>query len=605
MLNIKCLNLHEAVLLNMDLYSLLTFAVLFSVLMLLVFSRIAADMVLLAGLTVLIVSGVLTPAEALTGFSNPGVITIAAFYVIAAGLKETGAVRWIGSLFLGSSSSANNSLVRVIGFSSLLSAFMNNTAVVAMFIPVLQSWAKRLNISASKLLMPLSYAAILGGTCTLIGTSTNIVINGVLQTEMQVSLGMFDLLWVGGPALILAGIGILFLAPRVLPDRKSAIEQLDGIREYSVELIVDAQGGLAGKTVAEAGLRHLSSGYLVDIKRGEQLLTSVSPDTALEADDALIFIGAAECAQELRGIRGLVNPHFELDKLDVALQQRCMVEAVIGPEFFGLGQTIRDSRFRSRFQAAILSVCRKGQRIEGKIGDICLEMGDTLLLEASEDFVDQYRSRRDFLLVSALNGSTPPDFDRAPYALGALGLMVVLAVSGMLSILEAACLAAGGVLAFRCVSVSKARRNIDLSVILVIASSFALAEAMIKTGNAAMVADWLLFSESIGPWQALLLVYLLTVIFTEMITNNAAAVLMFPIAISIAEQVDASFMPYVIAVMIAASASFITPLGYQTNLMVYGPGGYRFTDYIRLGLPVSFITGATAVTVIPMVWPFV
>ncbi|BBB25461.1 SLC13 family permease [Amphritea japonica] len=588
----------------MDFSAGLTLFILVSVLLLLVFSHLAADMVLLAAMGVLIIAKVLTPSEALVGFSNPGVITIAAFYVIAAGLKETGAVRWIGQLLLGLPDSERKSLLRVILPSSLLSAFMNNTAVVAMFIPAVQEWARRIKIPVSKLLLPLSYAAILGGTCTLIGTSTNLVVDGLLQAETGIALGMFDLAWVGVPVLLIGGGLIVLLAPVLLPNRKGVVEQLESAREYVVELVVSPSGPIVGKTVAQAGLRHLTYGYLVDIKRGEQLITAVSPDIVLEADDVLVFIGAAESAHELRGVWGLVPPDDDLEKLDIALQKRCLVEAVIGPEFFGLDQTIRESRFRSRFRAAILSVCRQGHRLDGKIGDIQLQTGDTLLLEASDDFVSQYRSRRDFLLVSALNESTPPDFAKAPYAIGTLLLMVVASAAGVLSILEAAIVAAGVMLASRCVSVSKARRNVDLSVLIVIASSFALGAAMVKTGNARMIADGLLFYEGIGPWQALILMYLITVIFTELITNNAAAVLMFPVAMALAEQLDVSYMPFVIAVMFAASASFITPLGYQTNLMVYGPGGYRFTDYARLGVPLSLTVAVVSLFLIPQIWSF-
>jgi di/tricarboxylate transporter len=299
-----------------------------------------------------------------------------------------------------------------------------------------------------------------------------------------------------------------------------------------------------------------------------------------------------------------VPTHDDVDKLDIALQERCLVEAVVGPEFFGLDQTVRESRFRSRFRAAILSVCRQGHRLDGKIGDIQLQTGDTLLLEASDDFVSQYRSRRDFLLVSALNESTPPDFAKAPVAIGTLLLMVLVSASGVLSILEASLVAAGVMLASRCVSVSKARRNVDLSVLVVIASSFALGAAMVKTGNASMIANGLLFYEGISPWQALILMYLITVIFTELITNNAAAVLMFPVAMALADQLGVSYMPFVIAIMFAASASFITPLGYQTNLMVYGPGGYRFTDYARLGIPLSLTVGVVSLFLIPQIWHF-
>ncbi|UTW02456.1 SLC13 family permease [Amphritea atlantica] len=582
----------------------LTLFTLISVLLLLVFSHIAADMVLMAAMGVLIIFKILTPAEALVGFSNPGVITIAAFYVVAAGLKETGAVRWAGQLLLGLPESEKRSLLRVVIPTSLLSAFMNNTAVVAMFIPAVQDWARRIKIPVSKLLLPLSYAAILGGTCTLIGTSTNLVVDGLLQAETGVALGMFDLAWVGVPVLFIAGGLIVLLAPVLLPDRKGVVEQLELAREYVVELVVSPAGPIVGKTVAQAGLRHLTYGYLIDIRRRGQLITAVSPDVVLEADDVLVFVGAAESAHELRGIRGLLPSGDGLENLGIALQERCLVEAVIGPEFFGLDQTVRESRFRSRFRAAILSVCRQGQRLDGKIGDIQLQMGDTLLLEASDDFVSQYRSRRDFLLVSALNESTPPDFARAPVAIGTLLLMVLVSATGLLSILEASFMAAGIMLASRCVSVSKARRNVDLSVLMVIASSFALGAAMVKTGNARLIADGLLFSDGITPWQALILIYLITVIFTELITNNAAAVLMFPIAMALAEQLGVSYMPFIIAIMFAASASFITPLGYQTNLMVYGPGGYRFTDYARLGIPLSITVAVVSLFLIPQIWHF-
>ncbi|WP_417227635.1 SLC13 family permease [Amphritea sp.] len=588
----------------MDFSAGLTFTLLVLVLLLLVFSRIAADMVLMAAMGVLIIAKVLTPAEALVGFSNPGVITIAAFYVIAAGLKETGAVRWIGQLLLGLPERERQSLLRVIVPSSVLSAFMNNTAVVAMFMPAVQDWARRINIPVSKLLLPLSYAAILGGTCTLIGTSTNLVVDGLLQAETGLMLGMFDLAWVGVPVLLIAGGLIILLAPLLLPDRKGLVEQLETAREYVVELVVSPFGPIVGKTITQAGLRQLTYGYLVDIRRRGLLLTAVSPDVVLEADDVLVFIGAPESAHELRGIRGLVPQHGDFETLDIAIQERCLVEAVIGPEFFGLGQTIRESRFRGRFRAAILSVCRQGQRLDGKIGDVRLQVGDTLLMEASDDFVSQYRSRRDFLLVSALNESTPPDFAKAPFAIGTLLMMVLVSAVGLLSILEASILAAGVMLASRCVSVSRARRNVDLSVLIVIASSFALGAAMVKTGNARMIAEGLLFFDGVTPWQALILMYLITVLFTELITNNAAAVLMFPVAMALANQLGVNYMPFVVAVMFAASASFITPLGYQTNLMVYGPGGYQFTDYARLGIPLSITVAVVSLTLIPQVWPF-
>ncbi|RTQ97937.1 SLC13 family permease [Halomonas nitroreducens] len=574
-----------------------------AVLLALTVTRIAPDAILMAALAFLVVTGVLEPSQALVGFSNTGVMTIAALYVVAAGLKETGAVLWVANGLLGHPATLKRAQLRMLLPASTLSAFMNNTTVVAMFIPAIQEWSHKLGLSPSKLLLPLSYVAILGGTCTLIGTSTNLVVDGLLQSQKGVALGMFDLAWVGVPLLLLGGTFLMLFADRLLPRREGVIEQIDQAREYSVEFVVTQGGPLEGKSIAEAGLRNLRHGYLADIERGERLMTAVPPETQLVGGDVLVFIGAPECARELRQIRGLTPANGDIHKLDIANHHRCLVEAVIGPDFAGLGQTVRQSRIRSRFQAVILSISRQGRRLPGKVGDIRLQVGDTLLMETGQDFVDQYRYRKDFLLVSALNDSTPPNFHKAPVAIAVLAGLVIAAGVGLLSILEAALLAGGGMLVTGCITVSKARRYVDLSVLIVIAASFALGAAMTTSGAAqaiaeALVADWM------SPWLALAVVYLLTVLFTETITNNAAAVLMFPLAMSVADHLGVSYMPFAIAIMFAASASFMTPLGYQTNLMVYGPGGYRMLDYLRLGAPLSLLVGASAVALIPLVWGF-
>ena len=581
-----------------------TLALLVGVLGALIITRVSADLILMGSLVILVITGILSPTSALAGFANPGVITIATLYVVAAGLKETGAVQWIARRLLGHPKTSSGAQARLIAPTGVLSAFMNNTAVVAMFIPAVQDWAQRLNISASRLLLPLSYAAILGGTCTLIGTSTNLVVDGLLQSRLNIHLGLFELAWVGVPLLLVGGAFLVFFAGRLLPDRGGLREELEQVREYGVEVEVESPGPLVGKTVAQAGLRSLNYGYLTEIDRQGRLITAVEPDRMLQPGDKLYFVGAPECASELRRIQGLKPANGSVHKLDLANHQRCLVEVVLGPEFAALGQTVRDSRFRTRFNAAILSVSREGKRVPGKLGDIRFRMGDTLLLEASQQFAEQYRFRRDFLLVSALNDSTPPDFSKAPLALMILMAMVVVSASGLLSILEAAFLAAGAMIASNCITASRARRSVDLPVLVVIASSFALGTAMSETGAAEWVASSLFSFGALTPWVALALIYVMTAAFTEVITNNAAAVLMFPIALAVSEQLGVNFIPFAIAVMFAASASFITPLGYQTNLMVYGPGRYRFTDYMRIGIPLSLIVGTTAVILIPLVWSF-
>lgn len=588
----------------MEWQGVFTLIILLSVLSTLMLTHLSADLVLMSALALLLTSGILSPAEALVGFSNPGVITIATLYVVAAGLKETGAVQWIARRLLGHPKTSKGAQFRMIAPTGILSAFMNNTAVVAMFIPAIQGWAQRLGIPASKLLLPLSYAAILGGTCTLIGTSTNLVIDGMLQSQLGIHLGLFEVSWVGVPLLLIGGTFLVIFGSRLLPDRGGVSEELEQVREYGVEVEVIGSGPLVGKSIAEAGLRALSYGYLAEIDRDSRLMTAVEPDSVLQAGDKLYFIGAPECASELRRIQGLRPANGNVQKLDVANHQRCLVEVVLGPEFPDLGKTIRDSRFRTRFNAVIFSLAREGQRVPGKLGDITFRMGDTLLLETSHQFVEQYRFRRDFLLVSALNDSTPPDFHKAPVALSILALMVLASASGLLPIMEAAFLAAGGMIASGCLTASQARRGVDLPVLVVIAASFALGNAMMVTGAADWIVSGLLGLGDLSPWQVLLIVYLLTVMFTELITNNAAAVLMFPIALAMAEQLDVNVLPFAIAVMFAASASFITPIGYQTNLMVYGPGRYRFSDYARIGVPLSVIAGTVTVFLIPLIWHF-
>ncbi|WP_165855401.1 SLC13 family permease [Marinobacter sp. JSM 1782161] len=581
-----------------------TISTLACVLLALALTRVSADLILMAALALLLVTGILSPQEALGGFSNPGFITVAVLYVVAAGLKETGAVQWIARILLGHPKNERLVRLRLIVPTGLLSAFMNNTAVVAMFIPAVQDWAQRLGVSTSKLLLPLSYAAILGGACTLIGTSTNLVVDGLLQSHLDIHLGIFDVAVVGVP---LFGVGLFYLVifgNRLLPDRGGVSEELREVREYGVEVEVLEKGPIVGKTIAEAGLRALAYGYLAEIDRSGRLLTAVEPGRTLQAGDRLYFVGAPECAAELRRIRGLKPAEAGVHKLDFANHQRCLVEVVLGPEFPAVGKTIRDSRFRTRFNAVVLSVSREGRRVLGKLGDIEFRVGDTLLLEASHEFVEQYRFRRDFLLVSALNDSTPPDFRKAPVALGVLALMVLASASGFLSIMEAAFLAAGGMVVTGCLTASRARRSLDLPVLTVIAASFALGSAMTVTGVANLLVENALASASVSPWVALAVVYVLTVCFTELITNNAAAVLMFPIALAVSSQLNVSVLPFAMAVMFAASASFITPLGYQTNLMVYGPGRYRFSDYLRIGLPLSVVIGVVAVALIPRVWSF-
>ncbi|MBU1723051.1 MAG: SLC13 family permease [Gammaproteobacteria bacterium] len=566
-------------------------------------SRITPDLILMAALVILLVSGVVTPEVAFAGFGNTGLMTIAALYIVAAGLRETGAIQCITRRLLGQPSTVRGAQFRMLLPTAGLSAFLNNTTVVAMLIPAIQEWCQRLKLPPSKLLMPLSFAAIMGGTCTLIGTSTNLVVNGLLQKNGYPSLGMFEITPVGLLLVLVAGAFLLLVGSRLLPDRGGVDEGLESLREYRVDMLVDGPT-LAGQPLSAAGLLNLGYGYLREVTRESVVIYHPAPDFVLQQDDRLSFVGAPRCAHELRSIQGLKPANEDIQWLDIVHFRRRLVEAVIGPDFPFLGMTLEECDFLGSYQAVVLSVSRGNEsNLPDRGLGARLQVGDTLLMEAGKEFANQYRFRKDFLLVSALEDSSPPNFQKTQLALGILAAMVLLSAFEIVPILQAAWLAAGVMLITGCMNAGLARRSIDFSVLTVIGASFALGEAMSSSGAAKFLAELLMFGGQLTPVLALVVVYAMTVMFTEFITNNAAAVLMYPIAAAVAEQLGVNFMPFAIAIMYAASASFITPIGYQTNLMVYGPGGYRMVDYLRLGVPLSLLSGCVSLPVILWLWP--
>jgi di/tricarboxylate transporter len=597
----------------------LTLAVVALVLALLIVTRRAPDVILMGGLTLLLIVpvptdagwrvGVIDPRDALAGLANPGLVTVAVLFIVVAGLRETGGIAWIAHRLLGRPNSLWSAQVRITAPVLGLSAFLNNTPVVAMMIPAVADWARRIQQSPSRLLMPLSYAAILGGTCTLIGTSTNLVVNGLIieRFGQDASLGMFDIAAVGLPCAAAGLAYILTLGRRFLPDRKPAFQPNDDPRRYTVEMIVQPGSPLVGKTIEQAGLRHLPGVYLAEIDRGGQVIPAVSPQTTLDANDRLVFVGVVESVNDLRKIRGLEPATDQLFKLDAPQHDRCLIEAVVSNSNPLLGRTIREGRFRSVYDAAVIAVARGGKRLHGKIGDIALQPGDTLLLETHPGFIDRHKNRRDFFLVTGVENSTPPRFEKAGLAILILLAMVALVAAGAMPMMTAALAAAAAMVLTRCCTPAAARRAVDWSLLVVIAAAFGIGAAMQETGAAQMVAAAVLALAGDHPLLTLVAVYLLTALFTELITNNAAAVLMFPIAVDAANELgDAGVnpMPFLIAIMIAASASFITPIGYQTNLMVMGPGGYRFADYLKAGLPLALIVFALTILLAPRIWPF-
>jgi di/tricarboxylate transporter len=369
-------------------------------------------------------------------------------------------------------------------------------------------------------------------------------------------------------------------------------------------MMVQEGSPLEGCCIEKAGLRSLPGLFLAEIERDGAILPAVEPRERLEANDRLIFVGAIESVVDLHRIRGLVPATDQVMKLEGARKDRSFFEAVLSDTCPLVGKSVCEGRFRTRYHAVIIALARNGERLRGKIGDMVLRAGDTLLLEARPDFIDQQGRSRDFLLVSEVGGFHPPNHKGAPMALAIIIGMVALAASGLLSMLEAALVAAGLMIVSGCTSGRVARQAPDWQVLVVIATSFGVGAALQKSGAAGVLADGIISLAGGNPWATLVLVFIATALLTAIATNNVAAVLAFPIALSAAHHMNVDVLPFAITIMVAASASFATPIGYQTNLMVYNAGGYRFADFVRIGLPLTLLVGLVSVGLVPLIWGF-
>ncbi len=536
------------------------------------------------------------------GFGNPALVTVGLLFVVVAGLELTGGTDLATSWLLKKPRGLFDAQLRLLPPVAALSAFLNNTPIVAAMLPVVTDLSKRTEISAAKFFMPLSYAAILGGMCTTLGTSTNLLVNSKIAATGGQPLSFFEPGLVGLPAALL-GLAYLLIASRfLLPDRRPAVSPQDDPHKYTLEMVVTPGGPLVGQRIEDAGLRHLPGLFLAELQRAGESLPAVSPSERLQGGDLLLFVGQLESVVDLQKTRGLSSGDGQARKLNVPAWHRQLVEAVVSSRCPMVGKSIREARFRTYYGAAVLAVARGRKRISGKIGDVVLEVGDVLLLEATPQFVRNRRRSGDFFLVSTLEQASVRRPERVWIGLVILVAMVGLAAVQLISILTAALLGALAMVATRCCTMTEARRSIDWSILLVIGAALGIGAALDTSGAARAIAEGLLALAGDNKFLAIAAVYLATMICTEMITNNAAAVLMFPIGWQAAISLEANPIAFSVAVMMAASAGFSTPFGYQTNLMVYGPGGYRMSDFARLGIPLNLLVFAVSMVIIPWVW---
>lgn len=570
----------------------------------LIATRHSPDRVLMLALAVLAASGIVEPAALLSGFSNAGLATVAFLYVIAAGIRNTGGVSWISSRVLGQPKTERGAQLRLMLPVTLLSGVMNNTPIVATLIPAIGTWSRRTGIAASKLLIPLSYAAILGGTLTMIGTSTNLITNGLYQSMTgDHSLGLFSITPIG---LAVATVGLLYMlliGRHLLPSHQNVEDSFGDPREYSTEMVVMPDGGLVGKTIAQAGLRDIGGLglYLVEIVRADSVISAVSREERLQADDRLIFVGDTRGVLQLQEMAGMQPYRPDTVALSESNPERKLVEVVLSPSSPIIGLTIGDSDFRKRYGAVVIGVAREGRRVDGHIGKIRLQAADTLLLETRPAFLSRQKYNRDFLLVTDTE-SHQPKRHGAKRAGAIVVAVIVSAATGLTDIFTAALVGAMAMVVTRCLSFNQARTSLDGQVLLTIACAMALGVAIRDSGAADLVAQAIFGIAGNTALALLIASYLMTLAMSELITNNAAAALALPIVLGAAESAGLPPQPYVLSVMLAASAAFATPLGYQTNLMVYGPGSYKFTDFMRIGLPLNLICFATGVSMIYTLW---
>jgi di/tricarboxylate transporter len=563
------------------------------------------DIIVFFTTSTLLLLGILTPAEALQGFSNEGMLTIALLFIVAGAIQQSGLINRVVKKILGQSSHPRKVLIRMMLPVSALSAFMNNTPIVVMLMTDIRKWCNDHNISPSKFLIPLSYAAIFGGLITLMGTSTNLVVHGMMLESGMAGYSMFQLAIVGIPAAIL---GILYMAAigfKLLPETKTLEETFfENSREYLAEMRVETGSPIIGKTIEQAGLRHLTGLYLIEIIRNRKCISPVTSYDVIQAGDLLIFTGMVSTIVELQQIKGLrLETGSDLNLEDLKNGSVQMIEAVVSHNSLLVHKSIRMSNFRSRFDAAVVAVHRNHERIQSKVGDIVLKPGDTLLLLVGNDFIKRWSQSNDFYVISPIEVPNLIEPKKSKITVISLVVMILLAALNILSIFKAALIAVGVLIVTKCITPEDTKKFVHFNVLLLIASSFGIGIALEKTGAADLIASQIVhIANGISTIGLLVTIYLLTNILTEIITNSAAAVIMFPIAVSTANIVGADPLPFIITITIAATASFITPIGYQTNLIVYGPGGYKFIDYLKVGFPLTLLYMLATVSIVSIVW---
>ena len=570
------------------------------------------DVTALLILSILLIGQFLTIEEAISGFSNPAVITIGLLFILSYALQKTRILEYliirINKLV---SRSKNLGLGVYLLTIAIASALMNNTAIVAVFMPVTIRLAHQYKVSPSKLLIPLSYAAIMGGTLTLVGTSTNLLVNAIYVDNGGVSLGMFEFAQYGWIPLTIGLVYVIWIAPLILPSRTitSSLTKSYHMAGYLTEMKISNDSPLIGKTCRDRNINQNYDVMVLDIQREGYLISTKVGEKIIQAGDILFVKGSVESFLRMKEVEKIsLLTDEKLTQKELEQEDNVLMECMLTDKSDIVGKTLMQSNFRKRFRTFILAIRRDGLIIRKKIAHVILHTYDTLLIYGGRKEIDKLASRGDFILL----GEVQADLVKSRFwwvSILAIITTIVLAAFGILPILKGAIISTVILLLLRIISPNEAYQSIHWQVIVLIAALIPLGIAIESTGTAAFIGQ--LISETVSdfspnkqPYILLSLIYLITMILTEVSSNTATAIIMAPIVMAVTNQMGIDARPFIFAVCFAASASFVTPVGYQTNLMVYGPGGYKFSDFIKVGLPLSIIFWLLAILFIPIIWPF-
>ena len=583
-------------------------AVLVGAVVLFATERLPVDVVALAVMSALLLSGIVTPAEGLAGFSNPATVTVGAMFVLSAALSKTGALDSVGALLVRlGRRSFWYALVSMMLFVGAVSAFANNTAAVAVFMPVMLSLARDIRVSPSKLLMPLSFASMFGGVCTLLGTSTNILVSSIAEQHGQEPFGMFEFTPFG---LVIFAVGLVYMVGvgvRLIPSRRAGDDLTEnfGMGEYLTDIVLLPESASVGKTLAASPLVRELNVAVLEVTRGGERIVIPPPDLTLETGDVLRVRTDVRRIRELQSRVGVrLKPGIKWREEDLESEGGALVEAVVALNSPLETRTLKETNFRAAFGGTVLAIRHRGQLLHDNISTTPLLAGDALLVEVKRDYLDRLKRSRAFLIVSEVG---LPEYRRAktvPAMLIITGV-VAAAATGLLPIVVAGIVGSLLLILTRCLTIDEAYRAVEWRIIFLLAGVLTLGVAMEKTGAARLLSDVMV--SGVGGWGPVALVsafYLMTSLLTEMMSNNATAALMAPVAIAAADSLGVDARPFLMAVAFAASASFMTPVGYQTNTLIYGPGQYKFADFLRVGAPLNLLFWLLATLLIPYFWSF-